>query len=242
MQQPFKVLSLSHSHAPVEIRELIHLSHEMCQLLIRQLNEILGIQEAMVFSTCNRTEIYYLSQDDLSQQLIGLLFVVKGLQDSQAYRDYFYHFSDHIEAANYVFEVSMGLHSSVLGDLQISNQVKQAYSLSHEAGMANAFIHRLMHTIFHTHKRVQQETAYRDGAASVSYAAAELAEELVSHLRSPKALIIGLGEMGRDVALTLDKEVFSQIYVCNRTLEKARIFCRGVGGGVHIIRRNALHD
>ena len=223
MQQPLKVLSLSHSHAPVEIRELIHLSHEMCRELIAKLNDMLGIQEAMVFSTCNRTEVYYLSEEDLSQQLIGLLFVVKGLQDSQAYRDYFHSASDHIEAVNYVFEVSMGLHSSVLGDLQISNQVKQAYSLSHETGMANAFIHRLMHTIFHTHKRVHQETAYRDGAASVSYAAAELAEELVSHLKSPKVLVLGLGEMGRDVALTLDKEIFSEIYVCNRTHEKAQV-------------------
>lgn len=229
MQQVFKVLSLSHLHAPIEIRELIYLSPEKCRELIGKLSDILGIQEAIVFSTCNRTEIYYVSEEDLSQELIGLLFVVKGLQDSQAYRDYFHHISNHIVAVNYVFEVSMGLHSSVLGDLQISNQVKQAYSLSHEAGMANAFIHRLMHTIFHTHKRVHQETSYRDGAASVSYAAAELAEELVSHLKAPKVLVLGLGEMGRDVALTLDQEFFSQIYLCNRSLDKAHVLAEELG-------------
>ena len=222
MHHNLNVLSLSHTSAPLEIRELLYLPEQACRQLLLQFTESIGLQEAIVFSTCNRTEVYYVSEEDLSDKLIRLLFSVKGLTNSQAYRSYFRHIDDHKESIAYVFEVSMGLYSSVLGDLQISNQIKKAYTLSHEVGLSHAFLHRLMHTIFHTHKRVQQETSFRDGAASVSYAAAELIEELCTPLPAAKVLVLGLGEMGKDVALSLHSEDFAEVYLCNRSNEKAQ--------------------
>ena len=230
MHHNLNVLSLSHTSAPLEIRELLYLPEQECRELLLQLTESIGLQEAMVFSTCNRTEIYYVSEEDIAELLISLLFSIKGLADSQAYRSYFRHIDNNKESITYAFEVSMGLYSSVLGDIQISNQIKKAYTLSHEAGLSHAFLHRLMHTIFHTHKRVQQETSFRDGAASVSYAAAELIEELSSHIPAAKVLVLGLGEMGRDVALSLHLEDFEEIYLCNRSDDKAQELAAKTGG------------
>ncbi|MEM6766606.1 MAG: glutamyl-tRNA reductase [Bacteroidota bacterium] len=220
MAESFRAISLSHLRAPVEIRELIYLREPTCKALLGKLKDLLDIKEAMVFSTCNRTEVYYTSEEDLSLEIIACICVENGILETEKFIQYFdtYHES---EAIPYLFEVSMGLHSMVLGDLQIANQVKQAYSWAHESDMAGAFLHRVMHTVFHTNKRVQQETPFRDGAASVSYAAAELASSLGESYRDAKVLVVGLGEMGADVARNLDMEDFGCITLINRTQEKA---------------------
>lgn len=220
-QAAFKVVSLSHERAPVEIRELIHLNEGVSHALLLRLKEVLNIQEALIFSTCNRTEIYYRDEQDHSLDLIKLLCTETGITDTTSYVPFFNVINDELEAARYLFRVSMGLHSQVLGDIQIASQIKGAYRVAHEIGMAGAFMHRLLHTIFHANKRVQQETPFRDGAASVSYAAAELAAELVSHSHDPSVLVLGLGEMGNDVARNLDPERFAHIGLCNRTTSKA---------------------
>ncbi|MFK7971858.1 MAG: glutamyl-tRNA reductase [Bacteroidia bacterium] len=227
-QVAFRVVSLSHERAPVAIRELIHLDEQVSNTLLQRLRDVLGITEAMIFSTCNRTEIYYRDAYDHAEALIKMLCMEKGITDAKQYQDYFRVINSELEAVHYLFKVSMGLHSQVLGDIQIASQIKQAYRVAHELGMAGAFMHRLLHTIFHANKRVQQETPFRDGAASVSYAATELAAELVSHVADPSVLVIGLGEMGRDVARNLDQDRFARIGLCNRTRSKAETLAKEV--------------
>ncbi len=221
MKQPFQSITLSHSHAPVEIREKMHFSEDRCKVIVAKLGEFFGILEALVISTCNRTEIYFISEEDLGDDIIKLLCIENGIHQIEQILPHFIKIKEEEVAVKHLFEVSMGLHSKVLGDLQISHQIKQSYRISHEASMAGAYLHRLMHTIFHANKRVQHETPYRDGAASASYAAAELAVELSEHLLDPKILILGLGEMGRDVARNLDADAFESVFVSNRTISKA---------------------
>ena len=228
----FKAVSLSHHSAPVEIRELIYLPQSSVLSFLGKLQSVLGIQEGLVFSTCNRTEIYYLSEEDLSEKIIKLLCLENQIGQAEKYFPYFKLISEEEEAIRYLFEVSMGLESKVIGDIQISSQIKAAYSSTNEAGMAGAFLHRLLHTIFHANKRVQQETPYRDGAASVSYAAAELAEELTTAFPSSKALVLGLGEMGRDVADNLDPTCFEDVFLCNRTRSKAETMAETIQASV----------
>jgi glutamyl-tRNA reductase len=115
----------------------------------------------------------------------------------------------------------MGVEAQVIGDMQIGNQVKNAYQWSADENMSGPFLHRLMHTIFFTNKRVVQETSFRDGAASVSYAAVQLIEELASDFLKPKILVLGLGEIGEDVCKNLADYSNAEIFVCNRTFEKA---------------------
>ncbi|RMG30684.1 MAG: glutamyl-tRNA reductase, partial [Bacteroidetes bacterium] len=221
MEMPFSVVSLSHQKAPVAIRELIYLPEQACRKLLVDFRDILGLEEVLLFSTCNRTEVYYRGGRDFSEEIIQLICIENGIDSWREYLPYFRIIREEEAALAYLFEVSMGLHSQVLGDLQIASQVKHAYRWTHEAGMASAYLHRLMHTIFHTNKRVQQETPYRDGAASVSYAAAELAAELCSQFEAPRALVVGLGEMGRDVARNLDPTIFDAIHLMNRSYSKA---------------------
>jgi glutamyl-tRNA reductase len=150
-----------------------------------------------------------------------LLCVEKGLSSSISIYEYVETINIHNEAVQYLFEVGIGLHAQVVGDMQITNQVKQAYQLSADTGMAGPFLHRLLHSIFFTNKKVVQETPFRDGAASVSYAAAELVEELTAEIYQPKVLVVGLGEIGADVCKNLTANKNLDITITNRTLHKA---------------------
>lgn len=221
MQSKFRALSLSYKSAPVEIRELLSIDGNSSQALLVKLKEFFSITDTLILSTCNRTEIYYAHELDLSVEIIKLMGVEKGLTDVISYLEYFEVFNDDKEAIKHLFRVAMGLEAQVIGDMQISNQVKRAYQASADMDMAGPFLHRLLHTIFFTNKRVVQETAFRDGAASVSYAAVELIEELTSNTLNPRVLLIGLGEIGEDVARNMVHIPTAQVTVVNRTFAKA---------------------
>ncbi len=221
MLDNFKSISLSHKTAPLAVRELIALNEDEAKRLMLRLRDFFGLTELLVVSTCNRTEVYYTHGQDLNREIAQLLLIEKGLTDTEGYLPYFQFFAEHSAAVHHLFEVCVGLHSQVIGDMQIPNQVKHAYQWSADLDMAGPFLHRLMHTIFFTNKRVAQETSFRDGAASVSYAAVDLIDELVGHQTQPRILVVGLGEIGTDVCKNLADRDFKNITLCNRTRAKA---------------------
>jgi glutamyl-tRNA reductase len=221
MWNEFKVVSLSHRQATVDVREQFHLSGSATAQFASEVASVLGLGEILVVSTCNRTEVYYQSPQDHSEAIIKMLCISKGISFHDGLLPFFQCITANEEAVRQLFEVAIGLQAQVMGDLQISGQVKTAYATSADLKLAGPFLHRLLHTIFHASKRVQQETAFRDGAASVSYVAAELAAAAAEGFASPRALIIGAGEMGRDAARNLDRNIFSAVTVMNRTVEKA---------------------
>ena len=196
------------------------MNEDSCKALLVQIKEFADIPEILILSTCNRTEIYYAASEDHSPAIIQLL----GLQTGSLGRLETAHFTilhEHNDAVRYLFEVSLGLHSQVIGDMQISNQIKNAYQWTADLGLAGPFLHRLMHTIFFTNKRVVQETCFRDGAASASYAAVELVEELTADFTMPKVLVVGLGEIGADVCRNLADKKIADITLTNRSIDKA---------------------
>ena len=217
----FKAISISFQNTPLNIRELVTLDEVSCKKLIFSLKEITDASEILVLSTCNRTEVYYASDNDLHKEIIKLIGIQKGLKDIFQYLEYFEIINIHQKAISHLFNVSIGLESQVVGDIQIINQVKNAYQCTADANAAGPFLHRLMHTIFFTNKKVVQETPFRDGAASISYATAELAESLIADIAEPRILIIGLGEMGADVCRNLSSSGTKHITVANRTVAKA---------------------
>lgn len=221
MHNSFKSISLSYKNASVEIRGLLSLDNDECKTVLDNIKTLTDIPEAIVLSTCNRTEIYYNSEQSKEDELIKIIGLSKGLTKITDYKDHFNIINDHNGAINHLFEVSMGLDAQVIGDIQISGQVKNAYQIAADMETAGPFLHRLMHSIFFTNKRIVQETAFRDGAASVSYAAVELAEELSSTFVDPKVLVLGLGEMGIDVSRNLKSSDIKNITVSNRTESKA---------------------
>jgi glutamyl-tRNA reductase len=222
MQNKFRAISLSHKSAPVEIRELIALDEASIHALLLKLKEFFSISDTLILSTCNRTEVYYSHELDLSTEIIKLIGLEKGLTNVVDYLEYFRLFDKDREAIDHLFKVSMGLEAQVIGDMQIANQVKRAYQASADLEMAGPFLHRLMHTIFFTNKRVVQETAFRDGAASVSYAAVELIGELTSNTYQPRILLIGVGEIGEDVAKNMVNLPDAKVTITNRTYEKSK--------------------
>ncbi|MGY6741519.1 MAG: glutamyl-tRNA reductase [Cecembia sp.] len=229
MPNRFRAISLSYKNAPVEIREVIALDEGSIHSLLVKLKEFFSITDTLILSTCNRTEVYYSHELDISSEIIKLIGLEKGLTNVVDYIDYFNVLSDDKEAITHLFKVSIGLEAQVVGDMQIANQVKRAYQASADLDMAGPFLHRLMHTIFFTSKRVVQETAFRDGAASVSYAAVELIEELTSNTFQPRVLLIGVGEIGEDVAKNMVHIPEAKVTITNRTFSKAKALADELG-------------
>ncbi|MCC9136622.1 glutamyl-tRNA reductase [Pontibacter silvestris] len=223
MLQNFKAISLSYKKAPLDIRELIALDETSCRLFLQTLKNFIQASDILVLSTCNRTEVYYNADIDYSKEIVKLLGITKGIDNISQYLDYFTVLNEHDDAVQHLFDVSMGLESQVVGDMQISNQVKHSYQWAADNETAGPFLHRLMHTIFFTNKRVVQETSFRDGAASTSYAAIELIEELTADIIDPKILVVGLGEIGADVCRNLRDAGHKNVKITNRTLAKAKL-------------------
>ena len=221
MHNQFKLVSLSYKNAPVEVRELVSFDEKLSKQLLKRLEEIESISEALVVSTCNRTEVYYSSPSNQFDQILKMIAAVKSIDAITDYQQCFIDINDHKEAVQHLFDVSIGLEAQVVGDLQIINQIKHSYQWAADENIVGPFLHRLLHTIFYTNKRVVQETSFRDGAASVSYATVELIQELTSAIEVPKILVLGLGEIGEDVARNLEHITEKEVWICNRSIEKA---------------------
>jgi glutamyl-tRNA reductase len=218
MTNNFKSLALTYKTAPLPVREKVSLNEAGVKQLLHFLRDYTQGTDFLVVSTCNRTEVYYNCDQDLSNQIFQGLSIVKNIEND--FGQYFAKYEG-LEAVRHLFEVAIGLDAQVIGDLQISGQVKNAYQWTADENMAGPFLHRLLHTIFFCNKRVVQETSFRDGAASISYAAKELAEDVTAGLSSPKILVVGVGEIGQDVCLNLVNSRIKNVTVLNRTAEKA---------------------
>jgi len=238
----FKAITISHKKASLQLRGQIALNEEESKAMMLKIREAFEVSEVLVLSTCNRTEVYYVSENNLGEEIIRLIASQKILSSNEILQ-YFEIIDDHDEAIRYLFEVSMGLHSQVIGDLQIPNQVKHAYQWSADVQMAGPFLHRLLHTIFFTNKKIVQETTFRDGAASTSYATVEVMETFLPILSNPKVLVVGLGEIGEDVCRTLADKGYKNITITNRTLEKAQKLANELGFEVadyQLVNQNIL--
>ncbi|MGB3851882.1 MAG: glutamyl-tRNA reductase [Tunicatimonas sp.] len=232
MHHQFQAVSLTYQNSPVAIRERLALRPDEVRPLLRRVKEVTGAQDILILSTCNRTELYYSHEEDLTDQIIGLLSIAKGISPSDRLSEYFVSYQDTTATVHHLFRVAMGLESQVVGDLQIVNQVKQAYQAAADEDTASPFLHRLLHTIFFTNKRVSQETTFRDGAASVSYVASELVDDLAAEFVQPKILVVGLGEIGADVCKNiaeLPQRDSRAVTVMNRTDAKAEALATSLG-------------
>jgi glutamyl-tRNA reductase len=234
MTSNFKLLALTYKTAPLAVREQVSLNELATKQLLNFLRDFIPSNDVLVVSTCNRTEIYYIAENDLSEQIFSGLKLIKNPEEG--FQNHFARY-DGQAAVQHLFEVAIGLDAQVIGDLQISGQVKNAYQWSADENMAGPYLHRLMHTIFFASKRVVQETSFRDGAASISYAAKELAEDLTSGIKNPKALVVGVGEIGQDVCLNLVNSNFKQVTILNRTIEKAEKLALKCGFAFHGMER-----
>ncbi len=226
MFENFKAVILTYKTAPIEVREKVSLDEQQARRLLQRLKDALGLSEVLAVSTCNRTEVYYSADRSMGKEIITQLCMEKNQLSVHEILPYFHIEDTHEAAVKHLFRVGIGLESQVVGDLQVIHQIKLAYQWSADEGMAGPFLHRLMHTIFFTNKRVFQETAFRDGAASVSYAAVEMMEKLTASNNAPTVLVIGLGEIGADVVRNLKDSRFAKVWLANRTRAKAELIAQ----------------
>ncbi|MCZ2356908.1 MAG: glutamyl-tRNA reductase [Bacteroidia bacterium] len=237
----FRVITLNHQKAPVSVREHFSFVESEIPDFLSQIAVSLEITEVLLLTTCNRTELYYVAPKSLFAEILGYLFTWKGIENGIVFQDYFEEIPGGNSSVQYLFEVGVGLHSSILGDLQIGGQLKQAYQFASDSKTAGSFIHRLLHTFFHIGKRVQQETSWRDGVASVSYASVVLIEECLAHITHPNILVIGCGEMGIDAAKSIISREIGKLTIANRTLSKAQNISQELGCQIATIEEALLN-
>jgi glutamyl-tRNA reductase len=230
---PLAVVGASHRTAPIELRERFAFGRtEMPDALLELAAD--G-SEAVVLSTCNRTEVY-LSLPDGSEgveQARALLARRIGAGPGEAAR-FFYEHRDR-RAAEHLFRVSSGLDSMILGEPQIQGQVKEAYAAAREVAgdhgpVVGQALHRLFQTAFSIGGRVRSETGMGIGAASVSSAAVELSKKIFGSLKGRRALVLGAGEMSEVTLECLRAEGVRTAIVANRTWERARELAERLGG------------
>lgn len=222
-------VGVNHKTAPVELREQLHLSTEEVLVLLRASKDVL--KEALVVSTCNRTELYGIPHDESvgGQEMVTLLRSLRPdtvLQDGQFFRTFT------CGAVSHLLRVASSLDSQILGDVQILGQVKAAFDQAIEAGTAGTVFRQLFKSALHTGKRVRTETGLGIGAVSISFAAVELARRIFSDLHRKSALLVGAGETGELAARHLSSKGVERITITNRTAERAEALARDLGARV----------
>lgn len=214
------MLGLNHKTAPVDVRERFAIPKQAIRDGLANLNDYEGLSEAVVLSTCNRSEMYAVV-DDIREDLPTLrqfLFDLTGNEEN--IDEYLYHHENE-ECIRHLFKVASSLDSLVLGEGQILSQVKAAYALGREASTTSTILNTLFHRAIACGKRVRTETRIQYNSVSISYAAVKLASEVLGELTLSNALIFGAGKMAELTAQHLVSRGIKKIYVTNRHLERA---------------------
>ena len=220
------VLGINHQTAPVRLRERVAFAADTVPAALATLRELPGVREAALLSTCNRTELYAMADDD-GRSLAGWLASHPG--DATDLHAYLYHHSD-AAAARHLFRVATGLDSLVLGEPQILGQVKEAWALARGAGALGTTLDRLFQNAFATAKRARTETRIGANPVSVASAAVRLAQESFARLEDSTVLLVGAGETIELAARHLSEGGVQRLLVANRTLAHAQDLASRHGG------------
>jgi glutamyl-tRNA reductase len=215
------ICGLSHRTAPVEVREKMALPAPSIPAALTELNLQAGVKESLILSTCNRVELALALDDSASLNDALSHFLEKQSSLKLATVDQYLYKLEGRDAVRHLFRVASSLDSMVVGEPQILGQLKDAYSLAKEMGTVSSHLDQLITRAFHVAKRVRSETEIGESAVSVSYAAVELAREIFGNLAGSKVMLIGAGKMSELAARHLRNQGAKQIYVTNRTYDRA---------------------
>ncbi len=234
------LIGISHKTAPLQIREKFAFSKKQLREALSKLLENESIDEAVIISTCNRTEIYACVNDmELGTvELRNFLLNYHHLEENRNSR-YLYFLKDR-EVIKHLFRVASGLDSQVIGENQILGQVKSAYLQAKEMGTTNGQFNRLFQKASAVGKLVRTKTRISQGNLSIGKVALKMLEEFWQRLTGKKILIIGTGKIGELVARYLKDKGASGVFIANRTYENACLLASKVGGKA--VRFNRLKE
>ncbi|RUM90588.1 MAG: glutamyl-tRNA reductase [Thermovibrio sp.] len=222
-------LGVSHKTAPVEVREKFSFKKEDLERNLLKLNSFHSIDEIFILSTCNRVEIYFATRSETPfKELIDFLIEAKNSSLDEINR-HFYRKIDK-DAVRHGFYVASSLDSMVVGEPQIVGQFKDAFSLAKELGTVGTVLCRFCETALKVSKRVRTETGISRNAVSISFAAVELARKIFGSLNGKSVAIVGAGEMAELAVKHLIANGVSDVFVVNRTFERAQKLAEEFGG------------
>ena len=217
MSNSFYSIGISHWNCPLEIREQFSIDKQQSINFISDLKATGG--SAFTVSTCNRTQVF--ANNANIHQLKKKFIEYTGHQENNFKKYGFILKGD--EAIQNLFEVSTGIDSQILGDLQVFSQVKEGVEIAKNNNCINSHMDRLLQFVFQANKEVQSFTNISKGAASVAHAAVLKIRQKTEYLhKDKKILVFGAGEIGQRTSENINSQTKAQITIINRTLKKAR--------------------
>jgi glutamyl-tRNA reductase len=209
------LVGLNHRTAPVEVRE------RLSDVPLDELKTMRGIDGAAVLSTCNRVEaIVSAANEDVIDTIVGWMSSRSGADRNELEKNlYVLRYEDVIK---HLFRVASGLDSMVVGEPQIGGQVRAAFLAAQSCGALDSLLERVFEETMRVAKKVRTDTGIGEHAVSVPYAAVELARKIFGDLKGLQALLLGAGEMGELTAEHLNGNGLKQIFVANRSHDRAQ--------------------
>jgi glutamyl-tRNA reductase len=224
------LLGTSHKTAPLAVRERVALPEGRVEQFLLELAEHPEIREAVVLSTCNRTELYVVVSDPVEAEttVLGMLARQAGLRPTELIDGIY---SDrNCDAARHLYRVTSGLESMIVGEAEVQGQVKRAYEAALAARTTGPLTNKLFRAALATGKRVRTDTGIGAGGASVASVAVEAARAALGELAARHVLIIGAGETAELTARALSEQGVSTMFVANRRRDRAIALAQRFGG------------
>lgn len=223
------VLGLSHRTAPLSVREACYLTEERSQEWLHALFWHFPLEEGILFSTCNRTELYGVSvSKDLPSRLKDFFLVQFSLPPAA---ERCWTIREGEEAVRHLFRVASGLDSKIIGETEVQGQIKRALDRHRISGATGPVLTRLFEKALNAAKEVREKTGITHGKASVGAFAVEVAQKIFGEtLPTKRLLMIGAGEIGKCVSRRLFSAGMRSIRVASRTYDRARDLAKNFGG------------
>lgn len=217
---------INHETAPLSIREKLVFSPDYLACSLREVLHETRADEAIILSTCNRTEFYCINGD--VQNALNWLYRTRQLS-GESLKDSWYSYQ-HENALRHILRVASGLDSAILGEPQITGQLKTAFTIANSLGIAGIQFERLFQYVFNVTKQVRQQTAITAHPISLAFAVVTSAKRIFAQLTCSRVLLIGAGETMALMAKHLLSQGIQHFWVANRTLSKAERLASLVGG------------
>ncbi len=227
---PLIVIGLSHRTAPVNVRERFAFPDARVPEVLRQLRDSGAATEAVILSTCNRVELYAVTNLEPRAAFAALRDFLLNCHDYRdPLQDEFYTLAEP-HSVEHLFKVACGLDSMVLGETEILGQLKKAYDVALQGGHSGARLNKAFQKAFNVAKHIRTETNIQRGSVSVGSVAVELAEKIFTSLHDRQAMVIGAGETSEKTARALLSRGVKSIIVSNRSHERAVALAAELGG------------
>ncbi len=223
------LLGLSHHTAPVELRERVSIARADLPRALATLAERPAVGEAVILSTCNRTEIYATSADPAHARdgVTDFLCEFQGLAPGLL-APHLFALVD-VDVVRHLFRVAAGLDSMIVGEPQVLGQAKDAWSAAAEESRTGPLLNRLFHAAFTVGKRVRSETGIGEGSVSASATAVALARKIFGSLANLRVLLVGAGEMAKLAALHFKAQHVASLTITSRTPAHAEAVAQAIG-------------